>query len=103
MSSLNLLLIFFYSYYHLEGTNEGNINQYLSGIVDQNLDMLVQASCIDIMDDNRTIQPMVLGRIASFYYLQHKTVKTFKDRLTFHSSVEDLFKVLTVRIIRGLI
>lgn len=35
-----------------------------------------------------------LGRIASYYYLQHKTVKTFQERLKGELGIDDLIKVL---------
>lgn len=87
---------YFFSYYHLEGTTEEHINRFLSRIIDENLSALVDSSCIEILDDNRTIQSLVLGRIASFYYLQHTTVKLFKEQVKPDASIDDLLKVLTV-------
>lgn len=35
-----------------------------------------------------------MGHIASYYYLQHKTVKTFQERLQGEFGIENLLKVL---------
>lgn len=35
-----------------------------------------------------------LGHIASYYYLQHKTIKTFHERLQGKLSMEDLINIL---------
>lgn len=35
-----------------------------------------------------------LGLIASYYYLQHKTVKIFHERLKGELSMDDLIKIL---------
>lgn len=35
-----------------------------------------------------------MGHIASYYYLQHKTIKTFHEKLKGELSIEDLLKVL---------
>lgn len=43
----------------------------------------------------RTISATVLGRIASYYYLSHKTVQMFREKLKQDSNVEDLLEVLT--------
>lgn len=40
------------------------------------------------------MRPTPLGHIASYYYLQHKTVKTFQERLKGELSMEDLIKIL---------
>jgi len=38
--------------------------------------------------------PTLLGHISSYYYLQHKTAKTFQERLKGELSMDDLIKVL---------
>lgn len=40
------------------------------------------------------MRPTPLGHIASYYYLQHKTVKIFHERLKGQLNMEDLIKVL---------
>lgn len=46
-----------------------------------------------------TIVPQNLGRIASFYYLSHKTMKIFHESLADELTGEDLLKILTVQLL----
>lgn len=48
--------------------------------------------------DERTIQPLTCGRISSYYYLKHQTIRMFKERLKPELSVQELLSVLTVRL-----
>ena len=48
------------------------------------------------MQDDVTIAPCTLGRIASYYYLHHTTVKLFIEELNAESNVEHLLHVLSV-------
>lgn len=47
--------------------------------------------------DERTLQPLTYGCIASYYYLHHTTVRLFRERLQPNSSLEDLLKMISVR------
>ena len=47
--------------------------------------------------DERTLHPLTLGCIASYYYLHHGTVRLFKDRLHPNSTHRDLLQLLCVR------
>ena len=47
--------------------------------------------------DERTIHPLTLGCISSFYYLHHTTVRLFREKLYPHSSFEELLQLLCVR------
>lgn len=46
--------------------------------------------------DERSIQPLTYGRISSYYYLKHQTLRMFKERLRPELSVQDLLSVLAV-------
>ena len=46
--------------------------------------------------DNRTITPLPLGSIASFYYLHHLTIRMFQEKITHTSTLEELLKILCV-------
>lgn len=48
--------------------------------------------------DERTIEPLTYGRISSYYYLKHQTIRMFKERLKAELSVQELLSVLTVRL-----
>lgn len=48
------------------------------------------------MQDERTIEPLTYGRIASYYYLKHQTVRMFKERLKPELPIQELLSILTV-------
>nr|XP_014343473.1 PREDICTED: activating signal cointegrator 1 complex subunit 3 [Latimeria chalumnae] len=83
------------SYYNLEDVNHDTINKYLSSLVEKSLVDLECSYCIEIGEDSRSLQPLTYGRIASYYYLKHPTVRMFRDRLKPVCTVEELLSVLT--------
>ena len=68
------------SYYELESLEHDQINSFLSSLIQKTLDTLEDSYCIQINDEGE-IAATSLGRIASYYYLSHLTVKTFKETL----------------------
>ncbi|KAI8053409.1 Sec63 Brl domain-containing protein [Syncephalis plumigaleata] len=95
------------TYYGLEDPSPTGVNQYLSRLIDTSLDELKKSGCVDVETDEETIvsagvkhsdhmlQPTELGRIASFYYLQHTTMRIFKQRLVSDSiDEEELLRIL---------
>ncbi|XP_061571388.1 activating signal cointegrator 1 complex subunit 3 isoform X2 [Cololabis saira] len=83
------------SYYNLEDISHESINKYLSTLVERSLRDLECSYCIEIKEDDRTIEPLTYGRIASYYYLKHQTICLFKERLKAELSVHELLSVLT--------
>lgn len=83
------------SYYNLEDINHESINKYLSTLVERSLRDLECSYCIEIQEDERTIEPMTYGRISSYYYLKHQTIRMFKERLRAELPIEELLSVLT--------
>lgn len=83
------------SYYNLDDINHENMNKYLSNLVEKSLADLESSYCISVMEDNRSLQSLDLGRIASYYYLKHPTVSMFKKKMNADCHVEDLLSVLT--------
>ncbi|XP_053237514.1 activating signal cointegrator 1 complex subunit 3 isoform X1 [Podarcis raffonei] len=83
------------SYYNLDAVSHDNMNKFLSNLVEKSLVDLEYSYCIKLGEDNHSIEPLTHGRIASYYYLKHPTVRMFKDRLKPESSVEDLLSILT--------
>ncbi|CAH2252491.1 activating signal cointegrator 1 complex subunit 3 isoform X1 [Pelobates cultripes] len=83
------------TYYNLEDVGHETMNKFLSNLVEKSLIDLECSYCIEIAEDNRTIEPQTYGRIASYYYLKHQTVRMFKERLKPDCSVEDLLSILT--------
>uniref|UniRef100_A0A8C3F8J4 Activating signal cointegrator 1 complex subunit 3 n=1 Tax=Chrysemys picta bellii TaxID=8478 RepID=A0A8C3F8J4_CHRPI len=83
------------SYYNLDDVSHDTMNKFLSNLVEKSLIDLECSYCIEIGEDNRSIEPLTYGRIASYYYLKHQTVRMFKDRLKPECSVEELLSVLS--------
>ncbi|XP_041463235.1 activating signal cointegrator 1 complex subunit 3-like [Lytechinus variegatus] len=83
------------SYYELEDTSHEGINKFLSGLVEKSLLDLAYSYCIEIGDDNRSLEPQTLGRISSYYYLHHRTVRMFQDSLGSECSLPDLLTILS--------
>ena len=85
------------SYYQLEEIKSTPINSFLSNIIEKALSSLESSFCLEIEEDDRTLHPLTLGCIASYYYLHHSTVKLFRERLHSHCSFEELLQLLAVR------
>ncbi|XP_063676843.1 activating signal cointegrator 1 complex subunit 3-like isoform X2 [Bolinopsis microptera] len=82
------------AYYHLEDLEDANINTFLSSIVSGKINELEQAYCVAVDVDGSTLLPQILGYIASYYYLSHKTVKMFADTLNPATSVNETLQLL---------
>ncbi|KAL3683377.1 hypothetical protein R1sor_001399 [Riccia sorocarpa] len=82
------------SYYNLEDTSSETINVYLSSLVITTLQALEDAGCIRVNEDN-TVEPLMLGMIASQYYLNYTTVALFSSNLKIDTTVEILLHVLS--------
>lgn len=48
------------------------------------------------LQDDQTVEPLTYGRIASYYYLKHPTIRMFKERMRAELPLNDLLSVLTV-------
>ncbi|XP_010605477.1 activating signal cointegrator 1 complex subunit 3 isoform X2 [Fukomys damarensis] len=83
------------SYYNLGDVSHDSVNKFLSHLIEKSLVELELSYCIEIGEDNRSIEPLTYGRIASYYYLKHQTVKMFKDRLKPECSTEELLSILS--------
>ncbi|KAH6557931.1 hypothetical protein KP509_1Z085500 [Ceratopteris richardii] len=81
------------SYYDLEATTSDSVNAYLSRLIMSTLQTLEDAGCVRVNDDD-TIEPLMLGNIASQYYLSHRTVSLFSSNVNADSTVEDLLLTL---------
>ncbi|XP_010789686.1 activating signal cointegrator 1 complex subunit 3-like, partial [Notothenia coriiceps] len=83
------------SYYNLEDVSHESINKFLSNLVEKSLRDLECSYCLEIKEDDQTIEPLTYGRISSYYYLKHQTIRTFKERLRAELPLHELLSVLT--------
>ena len=82
------------SYYDLESVEHDELNAFLSRLVENALLSLEDARCIEISEEDDSIEPLLLGRIASYYYLQHSSVALFASNLGPDNTLEALLHVL---------
>ncbi|KAJ2901105.1 activating signal cointegrator 1 complex subunit 3 [Coemansia aciculifera] len=73
------------TYYGVDEATEAGVNQYLSKLILGCFAELERALCITVDHDYErgcvVVAPTPLGKIASQYYLSHKTMATFATRL----------------------
>jgi len=65
------------AYYHLEDNSQESVDAFLSDIIETTLADLQNAGCIEVNDETASVRPLVLGQIASYYYLKYTTVALF--------------------------
>ncbi|KAG5681795.1 hypothetical protein PVAND_011203 [Polypedilum vanderplanki] len=82
------------SYYNMEATDDKSVNRFLSELIQNVLETLQDAGCIEFDDDNRTVYSTSMGRISSYYYLSHITMKHFANTLDFTSSDENVLRIM---------
>uniref|UniRef100_A0A9J8CY12 Activating signal cointegrator 1 complex subunit 3 n=1 Tax=Cyprinus carpio carpio TaxID=630221 RepID=A0A9J8CY12_CYPCA len=83
------------SYYNLDDISHETINKYLSNLVERSLRDLECSYCMEIQEDEQTIEPLTYGRISSYYYLKHQTIRMFKERLKPELPVQELLAILS--------
>nr|E7F8F4.2 RecName: Full=Activating signal cointegrator 1 complex subunit 3 [Danio rerio] len=84
------------SYYNLDDISHETINKYLSNLVERSLRDLECSYCMEIQQDEQTIEPLTYGRISSYYYLKHQTIRMFKERLKPELPVHELLAILSL-------
>jgi activating signal cointegrator complex subunit 3 len=83
------------TYYQLEELDNDRINRYLSKLIQQSITTLQGSYCVNVDEDGK-LEPTTSGRIASFYYLTHTTLKLFYDTLKENLEIEDLIDILSL-------
>jgi activating signal cointegrator complex subunit 3 len=68
------------SYYHLEGSTDADVQEYLQNLAESVLADLEAAGTVTMSDDF-LVQPTTLGLIASYYYLEYTSVGMFQEQL----------------------
>lgn len=86
------------SYYGLEDVKPETVNAFLVQLLTEIIADLEESGCLeqhqDAKDGEPEIEPLTLGYIASYYYLDHRTVAMFADSLRDNSQLDDLLTVL---------
>lgn len=83
------------SYYDLATMEPEDVNRFVSTLIQNVLNVLEQAGCIEIdEEDDRCIRSTSMGKIASYYYLSHQSMRHFADVLRCDMAWEDLLKAM---------
>jgi len=70
------------------------VELFLSQLIDKLLDKLNQSCCVDVVDGFE-LELTVIGKITSYYYLQHKMMCYFLDKLSHNMKFEEVLASLT--------
>lgn len=81
------------TYYNLEDTETEVVKAYLTDLIDNTLNTLSNAGCIEMDKDTNEIAPTVMGRISSYYYLKHETMAMFSHKLYSNNDIKSLLNV----------
>lgn len=80
------------SYYSLEDGSQASIDGYLSTLVSKSLEELHQSRCIEIVKNK--LYPTKFGKISSYYYLSHKTIRNFSSKIKPSSDFHNILRLL---------
>ncbi|VDM17646.1 unnamed protein product [Hydatigera taeniaeformis] len=92
------------NYYHLEDTSAASVSAFLSSVVSDAVERLMDAGCVEVgeaeVDETDAniipLYPTEMGRLASFYYISHKTICLFSQSLSTTTNIEDLIYILSM-------
>jgi activating signal cointegrator complex subunit 3 len=94
-------LLFNPSYYHFTSQQDSKadrdeeLHKFLLELVMESFRELEESQCIELDFDSGSVAPTFLGRIASFYYLSHKTIAMFSESLSQHVDVSRALEILS--------
>ncbi|XAR63795.1 DNA helicase [Bertholletia excelsa] len=81
------------AYYGLDYTDPGTVSSYLSSLVQNTFEDLEDSGCVKMIEDS--VDPMMLGSIASQYYLSYMTVSMFGSNIGPDTSLEVFLHILS--------
>ncbi|OQU93017.1 hypothetical protein SORBI_3001G457800 [Sorghum bicolor] len=81
------------AYYGLEDTETNTLNSYLSRLVETTFEDLEDSGCIKV--DDHSVKYLILGKIASQYYLSYLTVSMFGSNIGPNTSLEVFVHILS--------
>ncbi|KAG0246557.1 Sec63 Brl domain-containing protein [Mortierella sp. GBAus27b] len=81
------------SYYGVEDLTPLGVNTFLSNLIETSVTNLARSGCVEVVDELE-IEATSLGKICSFYYLMHTSIRHLQDHLKSDSGYEDLLAIL---------
>ncbi|XP_063371470.1 U5 small nuclear ribonucleoprotein 200 kDa helicase [Cydia amplana] len=82
------------NYYNLQGVTHRHLSDHLSELVESTLTDLEQSKCIAI-EEEMDLQPLNLGMIASYYYINYTTIELFSLSLTSKTKIRGLLEIIS--------
>ncbi|XP_028178303.1 putative U5 small nuclear ribonucleoprotein 200 kDa helicase, partial [Ostrinia furnacalis] len=82
------------NYYNLQGVTHRHLSDHLSELVETTLSDLEASKCIAI-EDEMDVQPLNLGMIASYYYINYTTIELFSMSLTNKTKIRGLLEIIS--------
>lgn len=89
------------------------MSSFLSKVVSEAVEQLIEAGCVEVGEaeeeeenpeggetSDSPVIPLYctpLGRLASFYYVSHKTIHLYDEAILANTTIEDLIYILSVR------
>jgi activating signal cointegrator complex subunit 3 len=69
------------TYYHLDSTEPASVETHLTSLLSNTLATLQDSKCVQVDSETGSFAATFLGKVAAKYYLDHKTVYLFHDKL----------------------
>mmetsp|Transcript_34325 Transcript_34325/g.31039 ORF Transcript_34325/g.31039 Transcript_34325/m.31039 type:complete len:266 (+) Transcript_34325:697-1494(+) len=82
------------NYYNLEAATGTLINDYLSTLVEDTVEELVNSKSITVDDDEMGLIPLNLGMISSYYYIQTTTLDLFSRSLLPNFKLRQILEIV---------
>ena len=90
------------SYYYI---NHNTVRMFQNELrADTSIPELIEILAVSILNNiyNVPRRPMTLGRISSYYYINHNTVRMFQNELRADTSIPELIEILAVSILNNI-
>ncbi|KAF4517384.1 hypothetical protein B566_EDAN009812 [Ephemera danica] len=82
------------NYYGLQGVTHRHLSDHLSELVENTLNDLEQSKCISV-EDEMDCQPLNLGMIAAYYYINYTTIELFSLSLNNKTKIRGLLEIIS--------
>uniref|UniRef100_A0AC35TM19 Helicase ATP-binding domain-containing protein n=1 Tax=Rhabditophanes sp. KR3021 TaxID=114890 RepID=A0AC35TM19_9BILA len=81
------------NYYNLKGVTDTHICDFLSDLIENTCNYLIQAKCIESSDEFG-LEPLNLGIIAGYYYISFTTIEIFGASIKERTKVRGLLEII---------
>ncbi|ABN64909.2 DNA-directed DNA polymerase [Scheffersomyces stipitis CBS 6054] len=81
------------TYYGIEDTTTAGVSQFLSDLIDDTIENLMESKCV-LLGGKDELIPTAFLHISSYYYLSHKTIRNAANNLKKDSSFRDCLRLL---------